>query len=71
MEKSSGIIYGIEARIRSKLMSLGATSKDKALTSKQANFNLEELRWINYIASGMFAKVKKTSDNRYYILIHQ
>ena len=52
-------------------MSLGATSKDKALTSKQANFNLEELRRINYIASGMFAKVKKTSDNRYYILIHQ
>ena len=70
MEKSSGIIYGIEARIKSKLMSLGATSKEKALTSKQANFNLEELRWINYIAGGMFAKVKKTSDNRYYILIH-
>ncbi len=70
MEKSSGIIYGIEARIVSKLVSLGATSKEKALTSKQANFNLEELRWINYIAGGMFAKVKKTSDNRYYILNH-
>ena len=70
MEKSSGIIYGIEARLRSKLVSLGATSEEKALTSKEANFNLEELRWINYIAGGMFAKVKKTSDNRYYILIH-
>lgn len=70
MEKSSGIIYAIEARLRSKLVSLGATSKDKALTSKQANFNLEELRWIDYIAGGMFAKVKKTVDGRFYVPIY-
>lgn len=70
MEKSSGIIYGIEARLRSKLMSLGATSKEKALTSKQANFSIEELMWIDYIAGGMFAKVKKTADGRFYVPIY-
>ena len=70
MEKSSGIIFGIEARIRSKLVSLGATSKEKAITGKEANFNLEEFGWINYIAGGMFAVVKKTGDGRFYVPIN-
>ena len=70
MERSSGIIYGIEARIRSKLVSLGATSEEKTVTGKEANFDLEEFGWINYIAGGMFAVVKKTGDDRYYVPIY-
>jgi hypothetical protein len=70
MEATSGILYGIEAGIRSKLLALGATSKEKAITSRQAHFSIKEINWINYIAGGMFAKVKKTRDGRFYVSIY-
>ena len=70
MEATSGILFAVEAGIRSKLIALGATSKDKALTSQQAHFTMKEINWIGYIAGGMGAKVKKTRDRRFYAPIY-
>ena len=67
MEVTSGILYAIQARIASKLASVGATSKEKAVTGQQANFSIKEQNWINYIAGGMGAKIKKTVDGRFYV----
>ena len=67
MEATSGIVYAVEAGIRSKLVSMGATSKEKAVTSKQAHFSIKENNWINYIAGGFCAEVKNTKDGRFYV----
>ena len=66
METTSGIAFAIEAEIKTKLKAIGATSKEKAATSKQAQFNIQEENWIDYIAGGMFAGVKKTKDGKFY-----
>lgn len=67
MEPTSGIVFGIEANIRSKLVSKGATSIDKAMSSRQAGLSYQEEGWISYIAGGMFAIIKKTNDGRFYV----
>jgi hypothetical protein len=70
MEPTSGILYGFEERIKTKLIAIGATSKEKAVTKKQANFSIQEENWINYIAGGLFARVKKTKDGKLYAPIY-
>ena len=67
MEVTSGTLYAIQAGIRSKLVAIGATSIGKAVTSQQAHFNMKEQNWIDYIAGGMLATIKKTVDGRFYI----
>ncbi len=67
MEYASGVLFGMEARIRAKLIQVGATSHEKAVTAEQANLDDQEANWIHYIAGGMFAGVKKTSANLYYV----
>ena len=67
MEVTSGIIYAIQARISSKLAAVGATSKESAVTSRQAHFSIKEQNWIDYIAGGMGATIKKTIDSRFYV----
>jgi hypothetical protein len=70
MEATSGILFAVEAGIKSKLEAMGATSKEKAATSQQAHFSMKEENWIDYIAGGMFAAVKKTKDGRFYVPIY-
>lgn len=70
MEATSVILYAFEAGIRSKLVVMGATSKEKAVTSQQAHFSMKEENWIDYIAGGMFAQIKKTGDRRFYVPIY-
>lgn len=70
MEATSGTLFAVEAGIRSKLVTMGATSIEKAATSQQANFSLKEENWIDYIAGGMFAQIKKTKDRRYYVPLY-
>ncbi len=70
MEATSGILYAVEAGIRLKLVAMGATSKEKAATSQQAHFSMKEENWIDYIAGGMFAQIKKTRDKRFYVPIY-
>lgn len=67
MEVTSGILYALQARITSKLAAAGATSKEKAVTGQQAHFSMKEQNWIDYIAGGMCATIKKTIDGRFYV----
>ena len=67
MEVVSGVLFSMEERIRTKLIAVGATSHEKAVTAEQANLDNQEENWIHYIAGGMFAGVKKTNDNLYYV----
>ncbi len=67
MEVVSGVLFGVEERIRAKLIKAGATSHEKAVTAEQAHLDMQEENWIHYIAGGMFAGVKKTAANLYYV----
>jgi hypothetical protein len=71
MEVTSGIIYAIQAGITSKLVAVGATSIEKAVTYQQAHFSMKEQNWIDYIAGGMLATIKKTVDGRFYVALNQ
>jgi hypothetical protein len=64
----SGTLLAIQQRISTKLLEMGATSQDKAITAQEAHFDVQEQNWLSYIAGGMFARVKKTKDKRYYVL---
>ena len=68
MEGCSGTIYAMQQRIRVKLLALDATSREKAVTAKEANLDVQEINWLRYVAGGLFAMVKKTRDKRYYVL---
>jgi hypothetical protein len=67
MEVVSGTIYKMEQCIRAKLLAAGAISREKAVTIQEADFDMQEQNWLNYIAGGLFANIKKTIDKRYYI----
>lgn len=67
MEEVFKTISEMQQRIVSKLRVAGADSQDKAVTAQEANFDVPEQNWLNYIAGGLFALVKKTQDKRYYI----
>ena len=67
MEKASTTFLKMEYSIRDKLRSVGATSKEKAVTIEEINLNMQELNWLSCVAGGMFASVKKTKNKRYYV----
>jgi hypothetical protein len=69
LEKTTGILFGLEATMRTKLIAIGATSLEKAVTSQEAHFNQQELNWMDYIAGGMFSMIKKTRNKRFYVVI--
>ena len=51
-------------------MAIGATSRETAATTQQAHFSMKEINWIDYIAGGMFAMIKKTGDGRFYVPVY-
>jgi hypothetical protein len=67
MEESSRIVFEMQERIATKLKAVGANSSDKAVTAQEADLDSPEQNWLNYIAGGLFAMVKKTQDKRYYV----
>ncbi len=67
MEVVSGVLFSMEESIRTKLLAAGATSKEKAVTAQEAHLDVQEQNWMHYIAGGMFARVKKTAANLYYV----
>ena len=67
MEKTSTTFLRMEYSIRDKLRSVGATSIDKAVAIEQVDLDMQELNWIDYVAGGLFASVKKTRNKRYYV----
>jgi hypothetical protein len=69
VEVVSGTIFKMEQSISAKLLAARAISREKAVTIQEANFDSQEQNWLNYIAGGLFADVKKTADKRYYITV--
>ena len=67
MEKTSTVFLKMEYCIMNKLHSVGATSIDKAVAIEQVDLDMQELNWLNYVAGGLFASVKKTRNKRYYV----
>jgi hypothetical protein len=67
MEKTSITFLRMEYCIGDKLRSVGATSIDKAVAIEEVDLDMQELNWINYVAGGLFATVKKTRNKRYYV----
>ena len=67
MEVVSGTLFSMEERIKIKLVAAGATSHEKAVTAQEAQLDMQEGNWIHYIAGGLFANVKKTAANQYYV----
>jgi hypothetical protein len=67
MEVVSGTLFAMQQRIIVKLLAGGATSREKAVTAHEAHLDMQEQNWLNYVAGGLLAKVKKTKDKRYYV----
>ena len=63
----SGLQFKMRYRIVSKIEKAGATSKEEAVTSEEAELDLEEQAWLDYFAGAFLGKIKKTEDQRYYI----
>jgi hypothetical protein len=64
-------VYGIIAKMRfsiiDKLKRAGANSPNTAVTPNEANLDIEETHWLQYLAGGALSTIKKTEDGRYYI----
>ena len=67
MNGFSGIAFRMEESIKAKLVEVGATSKNNAVAIQDTNLDAQELNWLDYIAGGLFARIKKTNDKRYYV----
>ena len=61
-----GIIAKMQFSIIDKLKRAGAKSPDTAVTPNEAEFEIEEIRWLLYLAGGTFSTIKKTDNGRYY-----
>ena len=57
----------MQQKIIRKLEKAGATSKEKAVTFRDANLDEPELVWLDYFAGVFLGKIKKTKDHKYYI----
>jgi hypothetical protein len=66
MEGVSAVFLKMEQNIRAKLLLAGATSIAKAVTIEEADFDMQEQNWLDYVAGGMFACVNKTKNRLYY-----
>ena len=67
MEVASGTLFATQQRIIAKLLAMGATSREKAVTAQEAHLDMQEQNWLHYIAGGLLARVRKTKDKRYYV----
>jgi hypothetical protein len=70
MEQVSGTLFAMQERIIAKLLAVGATSREKAMSAGEAGLNIQEQNWLSYIAGGFLARVKKTKDKRYYVVTY-
>jgi len=66
MEAASGTVFKMEQGIKAKLVAAGATSEAKAVTSQDADLDMQEENWLGYVAGGLFATAKK-KGNKYYV----
>jgi hypothetical protein len=69
METAAMTVCRMEDSMRAKLLKVKAISEDDAVTIREANFDMQELNWLDYVAGGLFAEIKKTADRRYYVTV--
>jgi hypothetical protein len=62
----SGLSAKISSRIVEKLKKAGALSKEKAVTPKEAELDLQETQWLKYLAGGIFSTIIITKEGLYY-----
>jgi len=62
-----GVIAKMQFSIIDKLKRAGANSPETAVTPKEAELDMEESRWLRYLAGGTLSTIKKTEDGRYYV----
>lgn len=53
--------------IVSRLRKAEAVSREKAVTPKETNIDVEEPGWLRYLAGGGLSVIKKTENGRYYV----
>jgi len=63
-----GIQFVMQDRLVRKLVKVGATSFESAVTFEEAKFDEQELYWLAYFAGVFLGKIKKTETDRYYIM---
>ena len=63
----SGIQFKMQQQLIHKFEKAGATSKEKAVTVKEAKLDITEQYWLGYFAGEFLGKIKKTEDQRYYV----
>ena len=64
-----GTVFAMQQRIIAKLEEKNAISRGKAVTAQEAQLDVEEQNWLNYVAGGFVSIVKKTKDKRYYLMV--
>ena len=69
MERVSATFLKMEHSIRAKLLLVGATSIEKAVTLEEVDLDMQEQNWLDYVAGGLFSSVKKTKSKRYYTAV--
>ena len=57
----------LQDRISKKLVKVGATSLPRANTIEESNLDEQQQNWLIYVAGGLFSRIKKTRDKRYYV----
>ena len=64
----SGIQFKMQNRLIRKFEKAGATSIEKAVTFEEANLDDQEQYWLDYFAGVFLGEIKKTENNRYYVI---
>ena len=64
----SGIQFKMHQRLIHKFEKAGATSIEKAVTFEEANLDDQEQYWLDYFAGVFLGEIKKTENNRYYVI---
>jgi hypothetical protein len=62
----SKIELKMRERINRKFEEVGANSKKNAVTSMEANLDLQEQYWLPYLVGNIPGRIRKTNDERYY-----
>ena len=62
----SGLDTLLLLRVVDKLRKVGAISRDRAVTAKEADLDSQETQWLGYLAGGTFSNIKRTREGRYY-----
>ena len=63
----NGMQFKMELRLIRKLEKAGATSLENAVTVLEAKLDEQEQDWIDYFAGSFLEKIKKTSNQTYYL----